>query len=239
MTSYSLNTVIPKALRGSANQPAIPADHPHQRERARRALNVLVAAVGLILSAPIMLMVAIAIKLFDRGPIFYRQTRVGLCVRASNGGNFRRKVDLGGRPFTIYKFRTMRVAAPGAGQVWASADDPRITPLGKFLRRTRLDELPQLWNVLLGDMNIVGPRPEQPEIFQNLRNEVQSYAARQRVRPGITGLAQVTLQYDSCIDDVRKKVEADLRYIESQSLLQDLRIMALTAPVMIFRKGSR
>ncbi|HRN51906.1 MAG TPA: sugar transferase, partial [Gemmatimonadaceae bacterium] len=142
--------------------------------------------------------------------------------------------------FTIYKFRTMRAARPGEEvQVWASENDPRITRLGTFLRKTRLDELPQLWNVLRGDMNVVGPRPEQPAIFQTLRTDVQQYAARQRVRPGITGLAQITLRYDTCVDDVRKKVEADLTYIERQSLVQDLKIMALTAPVMLFRKGSR
>jgi len=240
MTTFDLHASVPKSLKFSAKKAEIPADHPHRRERARRVLNVVVAAIGLILAAPIMAVIAIAIKLSDRGPVFYRQTRVGLCVRSSVGGNFRRKVDLGGRPFTIYKFRTMRVAPPNAAaQVLASANDPRITKFGQFLRRTRLDELPQLFNVLRGDMNIVGPRPEQPEIFQTLRQEVHRYAARQRVRPGITGLAQVTLHYDTCVDDVRKKVAADLQYIESQSFLQDLRIMAMTAPVMIFRKGSR
>lgn len=220
---------------------AIPEDHPHRRERARRVLNVIVASIGLIVAAPVMLLIAIAIKLTDRsGPVLYRQTRVGLCLRSSQGGNFRRKQDLGGRPFTIYKFRTMRAARPGEEvQVWASENDPRITRLGTFLRKTRLDELPQLWNVLRGDMNVVGPRPEQPAIFQTLRTDVQQYAYRQRVRPGITGLAQITLRYDTCVDDVRKKVEADLTYIERQSLVEDLKIMALTAPVMLFRKGSR
>jgi len=238
MTTLGLHTVIPRI--GRYQSQAVPADHPHRQEGTRRVLNVVVAAIGLVLSAPIMLLVAIAIKLSSRGPVFYKQHRIGLCVRAATGGNFRRKVDLGGRPFTIYKFRTMRAAEPGTdGQVWASQNDPRITKVGAFLRKTRLDELPQLLNVLRGEMNIVGPRPEQPEIFQYLRNEVSSYAARQQVRPGITGRAQITLQYDSSIDDVRKKVEADLEYIRTQSLLEDLRIMALTAPVMIFRKGGR
>lgn len=238
MTTFGLHTFIPKFKRIAPA--AIPENHPHARERARRVLNVVVAAVGLILAAPIMALVAIAIKIFDPGPIFYRQTRVGLCLRNTQGGNFRRKQDIGGKPFTIYKFRTMRVARPGEEvQVWASVDDPRITKLGKFLRKTRLDEIPQLYNVLIGDMNVVGPRPEQPEIFQSLREEVEKYPLRQRVRPGITGRAQITLQYDSCIEDVKKKVEADLEYIRTQSLAEDLRIMALTAPVMIFRRGSR
>ncbi|MCE9602550.1 MAG: sugar transferase [Gemmatimonadetes bacterium] len=199
-----------------------------------------VAAVGILVTAPLMLAVAVAVKLSSPGPVFYRQRRVGLDIRTTSGGNHRRKVDLGGKPFTIFKFRTMRVATPGQElQVWASQNDPRITPIGNFLRRTRLDELPQLFNVLIGDMNVVGPRPEQPAIFQNLRNEVPNYHARQQVRPGITGRAQITLQYDSCIDDVRKKVAADLEYIESQSLVEDLKIMAMTAPVMFLRKGSR
>ena len=236
MTTYDLHTSLP-VTRASK---AVPADHPHRQEGARRALNVAVAAVGIVAVAPVMALIAVAVKVTSPGPVFYRQRRVGLCTRSTHGGNHRRKVDLGGKPFTIYKFRTMRVAKPGQeSQVWATKNDPRITPIGGFLRRTRLDELPQLFNVLLGDMNIVGPRPEQPEIFQNLRQEVPSYAARQRVRPGITGRAQITLAYDSCIDDVRKKVAADLEYIESQSFLEDLRIMALTAPVMVFRKGSR
>jgi lipopolysaccharide/colanic/teichoic acid biosynthesis glycosyltransferase len=236
MTTYGLHTVIPRLKRTPVRD--IPADHPHRQEGARRALNVIVAPRELILAAPVLAIIAIAVKLTSAGPIFYRQTRVGLCVRASNGGNFRRKLDMGGRPFTIYKFRTMKVAQPGQeAQVWAQQGDPRITSIGNFLRKTRLDELPQLYNVLKGDMNIVGPRPEQPQIFQELREQIPSYAVRQRVRPGITGQAQITLHYDTCLDDVRKKVQADLEYIERQSFLSDLRIMLLTAPVVIFRKG--
>ena len=238
MTTFGLHTSVPTLRRNDA--PAETVEHPHYREGARRALNVAVAAFGIVVAAPIMVAVAVAVKLSSPGPVFYRQRRVGLDIRSTNGGNHRRKVDLGGRPFTIFKFRTMRVAQPGQEmQVWASQNDPRVTPIGNFLRRTRLDEIPQLFNVLLGDMNVVGPRPEQPEIFQNLRVEVPNYHARQQVRPGITGRAQITLQYDSCVDDVRKKVAADLEYIESQSLVEDLRIMAMTAPVMLFRKGSR
>ncbi len=237
MTTFGLHTAVPTYTRGDVS--AESAEHPHYREGARRALNVAVAAIGIVVAAPIMVAVAVAVKLSSPGPIFYRQKRVGLDIRTSNGGNHRRKVDMGGKPFTIFKFRTMRVATPGEEiQVWASQGDPRITPIGGFLRRSRLDELPQLFNVLTGDMNIVGPRPEQPEIFQNLRSAVVNYHARQRVRPGITGRAQITLHYDSCIEDVRKKVEADLAYIHTQSVLEDLRIMVLTAPVMIFRKGA-
>lgn len=238
MTTFGLHTVIPKFRRVSS-EVELPADHPHNREKARRLLNIAAASVGLVVAAPVMLAIAVAIRLTDpSGPIFYRQTRVGLCTRRERGGNFRRKQDIGGKPFTIYKFRTMKVAKPGEEkQVWASENDPRITKLGRFLRKTRLDELPQLWNVVKGDMNVVGPRPEQPEIFQNLRDAVPTYAVRQRVRPGITGQAQITLHYDTCVEDVKKKVEADLQYIERQSVLTDLRIMLMTVPVVVFRKG--
>lgn len=239
MTTFGLHTVIPQITTAEQSDEYV-VDHPHARERGRRALNVVVAATGLVLTAPLMALIAVAIKLSSPGPIFYKQTRVGLCRRTSMGGNFRRQQDIGGKPFTIYKFRTMRPARPDEeGQVWAAADDPRITGIGRLLRKTRLDELPQLLNVLRGEMNVVGPRPEQPEIFQNLRSEVRDYAARQRVRPGITGRAQVTLHYDTCVEDVRRKVEADLEYIERQSVTEDLRIMAMTVPVMLFRKGSR
>lgn len=236
MTALGLHTFQIRAWRTKAS--TLPAGHPHRREGARRVLNVAVAGIGLVMAAPVMLVVAVLVKLTSPGPVFYRQVRVGLCTRASHGGNFRRRQDIGGKPFTIFKFRTMRVAPPGEdAQVWAHAGDPRITSIGGFLRKTRLDEIPQLFNVLRGEMNVVGPRPEQPEIFQALRTEVPSYAVRQRVRPGITGQAQITLHYDTSVDDVRKKVATDLEYISNQSFLEDLRIMALTAPVVIFRKG--
>jgi lipopolysaccharide/colanic/teichoic acid biosynthesis glycosyltransferase len=130
----------------------------------------------------------------------------------------------------------MRVGPDGAPQKWATKDDPRVTPIGRFLRRYRLDELPQLFNVLLGDMNLVGPRPEQPRIFAVLRDQIPNYEARQRVLPGITGLAQVSQAYDTSTDDVRRKVGFDLQYIERQSPLEDLRIIALTLPAVVWKK---
>jgi lipopolysaccharide/colanic/teichoic acid biosynthesis glycosyltransferase len=139
----------------------------------------------------------------------------------------------------MYKFRTMR-AIDGSGshaQVWATPDDPRITRVGKLLRLYRLDELPQLVNVLLGDMDLVGPRPEQPAIFARLREVIPGYQARQRVRPGITGWAQINLHYDSSIDDVRRKLAFDLEYIGRRSLTEDLRIMLRTLPVVAGRFG--
>ena len=140
--------------------------------------------------------------------------------------------------FRIYKFRTMRTNAESAGAVWASRNDTRITPIGGVLRGTRLDELPQLINVLKGDMNVVGPRPERPSIFMQLRKEIDRYQLRQRAKPGITGWAQINQNYDTSIDDVRRKVEFDLAYIERRSVVEDMRIMAKTLPVMIFRKGA-
>jgi lipopolysaccharide/colanic/teichoic acid biosynthesis glycosyltransferase len=239
MTTFGLHTILPKIQRAEIRDLPVEA-HPHDMEKGRRALNVAVAAIGLIITAPIMAAVALAIKLSSPGPVFYKQVRVGLCRRTSNGGNFRRQEDLGGKPFTIYKFRTMRPAKPGEEtQQWCGDNDPRITKIGKLLRKTRLDELPQLLNVLRGEMNVVGPRPEQPAIFQNLRTEVQDYQYRQQVRPGITGRAQITLAYDASVEDVRKKVEADLEYIRTQSVTEDFKIMVMTVPVMLFRKGSR
>lgn len=201
-------------------------------------MNVLAAVVGIILTAPVMAAVALLVRVTSRGPIFYSQTRVGLDRRrgAIRPPASRRQADVGGRPFTIFKFRTMYVHK--SDEVWATENDPRITPLGRVLRKYRLDELPQLFNVLLGDMNIVGPRPEQPKIFAKLRDQIEHYPMRQQVRPGITGWAQINQQYDRDISDVRRKVELDLEYVERQSLMEDLSIMARTIPVMIFQRGA-
>ncbi len=214
------------------------SEHP---EWVHRALNLSVAAVGLILVAPFAALIALFIKLSSPGPILYSQTRVGLDRRALRGDRHqsRREEDLGGRVFTIYKFRSMRVDAEVPGEaVWASKDDPRITAIGDFLRKTRLDELPQLWNVIRGEMNVVGPRPERPSIFLSLRTQVQDYHLRQRVKPGITGWAQINQAYDSCLDDVKNKVALDLEYIAKRSIWMDIRIMSRTLPVMIGRKGA-
>jgi len=208
------------------------------REGARRVLNVVIAAVGLVLTFPFMLVIAALIKLTSRGPVLFTQERVGLDRRALTGagGNTRRHGDAGGQLFTMYKFRTMEVAKATPGEVWARRDDPRVTSIGRVLRKFRLDELPQLWNVLLGDMNVVGPRPEQPSIFKYLSAQIEGYARRQRVRPGITGWAQINLAYDTSVDDVRQKVAHDLEYIRNQSAAEDLKIMLRTLPVMLGRK---
>ena len=148
-----------------------------------RTLSLVTAAAGLLLLAPVMLAIALAVRLSSPGPIFYSQTRVGVDRRGPRpgGGAARRKVDYGGRLFRIYKFRTMRADPNAAVQVWARPDDDRITRVGRILRRYRLDELPQLWNVVRGDMNMVGPRPEQPNIFLSLREQITDYPRRQRV----------------------------------------------------------
>jgi lipopolysaccharide/colanic/teichoic acid biosynthesis glycosyltransferase len=215
---------------------------PLDRERGgRRLLNIAVAVAGLVLAAPLMLIIAALVKLTSRGPVLFTQTRVGLDRRSLSraGGNTRRELDLGGKPFTIYKFRTMGVErGSGEKQVWAQPDDLRVTAIGRVLRKLRLDELPQLVNVLRGDMNVVGPRPEQPAIFVYLREQIEGYQRRQRVRPGITGWAQVNQAYDRSVDDVRRKVTLDLQYIRRQSALEDLKIMLRTPAVMLLARGA-
>jgi lipopolysaccharide/colanic/teichoic acid biosynthesis glycosyltransferase len=216
----------------------IPLD---RSELACRVLNVTIALLALVLLSPVFLLIALAVKLTSRGPVFYTQTRVGMDRRWRRTHHLfdRRLKDLGGQIFTIYKFRSMRVDAEPEGRaVWAAKHDSRTTPIGCFLRDTRLDELPQLINVIRGDMNIVGPRPERPCIFQRLREDIPEYSLRQRTRPGITGWAQINQAYDTCLEDVRRKVHYDLEYLQRQSVIEDVRIMAKTVPVMIFRKGA-
>jgi len=213
---------------------------PRERDEfVSRALNVFVAGVALIVMAPVFALVALAIALTSRGPVIYSQIRVGMDRRWRYARAYdRRGFDHGGKLFKMYKFRTMRVdAEPDGRAVWASRRDPRVTLIGRFLRTTRLDELPQLWNVLRGEMNIVGPRPERPSIFAELRKDIPEYPLRQRVKPGITGWAQINRSYDACIDDVRQKVRLDLEYVRRQVVFEDLRIMSMTLPVMLFRRG--
>ena len=207
---------------------------------ARRALNWAVAAAGVIALAPLMLVIAIAVKLSSSGPVRFVQTRIGVDRRrrVSSTGAGTRQRDLGGVPFAMLKFRTMRVQE-NAEEQWATVGDARVTPVGRVLRQFRLDELPQLFNVLRGEMSVVGPRPEQPLIFSRMRDRIARYARRQQVHPGITGWAQVNLRYDQSEDDVRTKLRYDLEYIERQSFTEDLRIMARTLPVMLGRRGAQ
>jgi len=189
----------------------------------KRAMDVVVAAIGLVLSLPLMGVIAVAIKLTSPGPVLFRQARVGR----------------GGRVFTLYKFRSMREDAEvGTGAVWAREDDERVTPVGRILRRMRLDELPQFWNVLRGDMSLVGPRPERPEFVKELTRRIPFYGQRHTVKPGLTGWAQVRYRYGSSVDDALEKLQYDLFYIKNLSLALDLFILFKTVQIVVLRRGT-
>lgn len=199
---------------------------------SKRIMDVVCALGALAVLAVLFVPVALAIKLTSRGPVFYRQLRVGYTTPTTT------------HLFHLIKFRTMRVDAEAAtGAVWASKDDPRITPVGRFLRKTRLDELPQCFNVLRGEMAVVGPRPERPSFFNKLEDAIPYYAERTYgVRPGITGLAQINQAYDSSIEDVRNKVLYDHAYAAKllrwrDWLRTDLSIIVRTVTVMATGKG--
>ncbi|MCP4631309.1 MAG: hypothetical protein GY855_00165 [candidate division Zixibacteria bacterium] len=216
----------------------------------KRSVDFIGASFGLALALPIFIILPILIKLDSPGPIFFRQLRVGVNRRNGNRRSVRintlsetrnqdrRRENQFGRLFSIYKFRTMRQdAEKHSGPIWASKNDPRITNLGRFLRHTRLDEIPQLINVIRGEMSLVGPRPERPFFVDKLRKEINSYESRLKVKPGITGLAQVEHGYDQDIEDVKKKVSYDLQYIRQLTILRDFKIMLKTVTVMIAGKG--
>jgi sugar transferase (PEP-CTERM system associated) len=191
--------------------------------RLKRILDVVCAAIGLILAGPIMLLTMLAIKLESPGPMLYTQVRAG---------EF-------GKLFTILKFRSMRTDAEKGGAQFAQKDDPRVTRVGKFIRKTRIDELPQLWNVLRGDMSMVGPRPERPVFIEQLEQQVPYFKQRLYVRPGVTGHAQVRCEYGASTEDMLEKLQYDLYYIKSYSVLFDLSIMLDTVKVVLFRIGAR
>jgi exopolysaccharide biosynthesis polyprenyl glycosylphosphotransferase len=190
----------------------------------RRSLSIAISMVGLILSAPLWPLVMLIIKLDSKGPVFYTQTRVGK----------------GGHIFKVVKFRTMRQDAEAAnGPQWAGANDPRVTRAGRFLRSSRLDEIPQLWCVLKGDMAFVGPRPERPEFVERLSIEIPYYGVRHMVRPGLTGWAQVKYKYGSTVEDAREKLQYDLFYIKNASIGLDLLIMFQTIKIVLLRRGAQ
>jgi exopolysaccharide biosynthesis polyprenyl glycosylphosphotransferase len=191
-------------------------------EVTKRLLDFLFSLFVLIIGFPLWMLIALLIKVDSRGPIFYRQTRVGR----------------NGRHFKILKFRSMRTdAEKHSGPVWAGKNDPRVTRFGRLLRKTHLDELPQFVNVLIGDMSLVGPRPERPFFVDKITKEVPLYNHRHRVRPGITGWAQVKHKYDENMEDVRAKIKYDLFYIENLSWRMDLKIIFNTLYVIIAGKG--
>lgn len=236
-------------------QPALPlerytAQAGYRRyDQAKRALDIAVSATLLLLLSPLMFIIAVAIAMDSRGPVFYRQQRVGRNRRRRQeplrlfGNVIRldlRRRDERGQIFSMIKFRTMAVDAEQAtGPVWAKEDDPRVTRVGRFLRRTRLDELPQLWNVLVGEMTLVGPRPERPEFVRQFAVQIPGYTDRHWVTPGITGLSQVRQGYDTCLNDVRNKLRHDCEYIRERSLLLDLYICWRTFAVVFNGGGAR
>jgi lipopolysaccharide/colanic/teichoic acid biosynthesis glycosyltransferase len=190
----------------------------------KRIFDNVIAGAGVIIAAPIVFFTAIVIKMVSPGPAFFRQERVGQ----------------GGKTFYIYKLRTMRPdAEKNTGPVWAQENDSRLIRFGSFIRKMHIDELPQLYNVLKGDMSIVGPRPERPVFVEKLSKEITDYRKRMNVRPGITGLAQVWHKYDETIADVRKKVKYDLLYIREMCLMVDIRILLRTILVAAQGKGAR
>ena len=225
---------------------------------AKRAFDIVGALGLLVVCSPIMLVTAILVKLTSPSPVIYCQTRVGLNLRKKSKPDRRQKsvaVPVGvedrrgtgrdrrsefnyGQPFTIYKFRTMRTDAEKGGAQFAQKADPRVTLIGKFLRRTRIDELPQLWNILRGDMALVGPRPERPDFMEKFSREIPNYLDRLGLRPGLTGIAQVVNGYYNDLEGFRRKVAYDLLYLENCCLVNDLKIVARTVRVVVTGEGA-
>ncbi|MDY6849181.1 MAG: TIGR03013 family XrtA/PEP-CTERM system glycosyltransferase [Geoalkalibacter sp.] len=189
----------------------------------KRVLDVALSLTGIILAAPLMPLIALAVRLDSPGPVFFRQERVGK----------------GEQPFTLIKFRTMRNDAEKNGAVWACKDDPRVTKVGHILRKTRLDEIPQLFNVLKGDMSFVGPRPERPEFVETLKEKIPYYSKRHFVKPGVTGWAQVRYPYGASVEDSLEKLRYDLYYIKNFSIFLDILIILETIKVVLFGRGAR
>jgi len=188
----------------------------------KRTLDLTLSLFGIIFGLPLFAVIAIAIKLDSRGPVLYKQERVGMR----------------GKTFFMYKFRSMREDAEyNSGPVWAKEHDPRVTKLGSFLRKTHLDELPQLFNVLVGEMSIVGPRPERPYFVKQLRKQIPHYDRRHYAKPGITGLAQIKRRYDETLSDVKKKVRYDVLYIRKMCPFLDLKVVGLTVLTIIYKTG--
>ncbi len=191
--------------------------------RLKRALDVLISLMLLVPAAPVMLITALAIRLESPGPVIYKQDRVGLFEKE----------------FTVYKFRSMRTDAEKNGAVWAREHDDRITRVGRFIRKVRIDELPQIWNILRGDMSFIGPRPERMTFVENLKQEIPYYSMRHTVKPGLTGWAQVCYPYGASVEDAKRKLEYDLYYIKNISILLDITIILKTVGVVLFPKGAR
>ncbi|HKQ18279.1 MAG TPA: sugar transferase [Candidatus Eisenbacteria bacterium] len=251
--------ILPSEYAGSKRRSLAPET---QQFLLKRSLDIALSSIALLVLSPVFAIVALAIRLDSPGPVIYAQERVGLNrrrsrVRNGNGngngngsgkghiehempsGWDRRSEDCYGRPFKIFKFRSMVTDAERfTGPVWASATDSRVTRLGRLLRKTRLDEFPQLWNVLRGDMSLVGPRPERPTFVVSLTKEIPDYPRRCEALPGITGLAQVKWRYDTSIETVNRKLQYDLYYVRHGRFLMDIKIMAATFKVMARGEGA-
>ncbi|MDD3730859.1 MAG: sugar transferase [candidate division Zixibacteria bacterium] len=218
----------------------------------KRTIDIVGAVAGLLLASPFMLLLPILIKLDSPGPVFYTQLRVGVNrrkegrryhqkvgIRSEQRTRDRRRENYHGKPFRVIKFRTMvQDAEKKSGPVWAAKNDPRITRMGAFMRKTRLDEIPQFINILKGDMALVGPRPERPSFVQDLSTKVDDYIERLEVKPGLTGLAQVENGYDSSLASVTRKVKYDLQYIKNWTLFYDIKIILKTFVVVFTGKGA-
>lgn len=192
------------------------------RPTVKRILDIMVSLAGLVIASPLMILMALAIKFDSKGPVFYRQVRVG-----KKGGLFK-----------MLKFRTMNEdAEKNTGPIWAKKGDPRVTRMGFFLRRAHLDELPQLLNVLKGEMSVVGPRPERPYFVNEFRRIISHYDRRLCAKPGLTGLAQIKRSYDETLEDVKKKLRYDVLYIEKMCPFLDMKIIALTIGAVLLRTG--
>jgi sugar transferase (PEP-CTERM system associated) len=192
---------------------------------AKRAFDLFASVAGLILASPLMAVTALILKIESpKDPILYHQERVGL----------------NGKVFTIHKFRTMRTdAEAGTGPVWSTANDTRVTRVGRFMRKTRLDEIPQLWNVVIGDMSLIGPRPERPAFVEQLTEQIPYYGQRHVIKPGVTGWAQVRYSYGASVEDAIEKMQYDLYYVKNLSLMFDLLIALETIKTVVLRRGAR
>ena len=226
---------------------------PQPTTAARRTVDVAGSVVLLFVLGPALALIGLAVRVSSPGPVFYQQTRVGINRRRGQDRRDResdsvpvdrrradrRTIASSGRIFRIYKFRSMvEDAEARLGPTWASQNDTRITPLGLFLRRTRLDELPQIMNVMRGDMSFIGPRPERPFFVEKFRRAIPGYMERLTVVPGITGLAQVEHRYDTNVEDVRLKLEYDVRYVRTRSIFRDSLILLKTVRVMFSGEGA-
>ncbi|MBN1349990.1 sugar transferase [candidate division KSB1 bacterium] len=216
----------------------------------KRVLDILLSLIGLVLSFSFFLVIPILIKLGSKGGVFYKQIRIGknrrqqdswekqIIYHTGRASHEKRKVNYHGKPFYVYKFRTMRADAElMTGPVWASRNDPRVTSVGNFLRKTHLDEIPQFINVIKGDMSLVGPRPERPCFVVEFAEIIPKYTDRFKIKPGITGKAQIFCGYDTSIEDVKQKLEHDIEYVQHGKLTDDFKFMFMSIWTMIARKG--